>query len=278
MTGLSGGGKSSALNALEDLSFFCVDNLPAGMLKSMVKQILEHPGRYQNTAIGMDIRMGGEELQALAHTIDEISAQLNLQLIFIEADQDALMRRFSETRRRHPLIRESGLVQAIEEERRLLDPIRQRANEIIDTSNLNIHQLRHRIWRLTGTLDDNRIPLIVIESFAFKQGVPRDVDFLFDARALPNPYWETALRPLDGRDQAVIEWLQSHEEVKEFCEDIAALMSKWLPDIAKGQRSLLTIAIGCTGGQHRSVYITEALAKILSKPDQVVKTYHRELS
>lgn len=278
MTGLSGGGKSSALHALEDLGFFCVDNLPGSMLSGMIHEIQTQPQRYQHVAIGMDVRMGQEELEGVTQTLDQISGSLDVLLVFVEADQDALMRRFSETRRRHPLVRDASLTAAIEKERALLTPIRQRADHIIDTSSSNIHQLRHRIWRLVGATDEGGIQMVVIESFAFKNGVPRDVDFLFDARALPNPHWEHALKTLNGKDQAVIDWLRDQPDVDEFCDDIARFLIRWLPKIAQGQRSLLTIAIGCTGGQHRSVYLAEALAKVLSQQRYAVKTYHRELS
>lgn len=277
ITGLSGGGKSSALDALEDLGFYCVDNLPGPLLDGMVAEVKSQPQTYPRVAIGMDVRMGEQGLKDVIHTLDKLSADLNVTLVFIEAHNDVLMRRFSETRRRHPLIGSSGLSSAIEQERRLLDPIRQRAEQIIDTSENNIHQLRHKIWRLAGQSTDPRIPNIVIESFAFKKGVPREIDFLFDARGLPNPHWEKALRPLDGRDEPVIEWLQSHPEIESFKQDILAFITKWLPSLASGQRSLLTIAIGCTGGQHRSVYLAESLAQALATQGMEAKTFHREL-
>ena len=277
ITGLSGGGKSSALDALEDLGFYCVDNLPGPLLEGMVAEVKGQPQRYPRVAIGMDVRMGEQGLKDVVHTLDKLSADLNVTLIFIEAHNDLLMRRFSETRRRHPLIGASGLSSAVEQERRLLDPIRQRAEEIIDTSENNIHQLRHKIWRLAGQPTDPSIPNIVIESFAFKKGVPREIDFLFDARGLPNPHWDKTLRPMDGRDAAVIEWLQSHPEVESFKQDLLGFISKWIPNLATGQRSLLTIAIGCTGGQHRSVYLAESLAEALTAQGMEVKTFHREL-
>ena len=278
LSGLSGGGKSSALDALEDLGFYCVDNLPGAILPSMIHEIETQPQRYHDVAIGMDVRMGSEDLATMTQALDEISSRLQVLLVFVEADNDALMRRFSETRRRHPLTQETGLGGAIAQERQLLDPIRERADHIIDTSQSNIHQLRHQIWRLIGGSEESNIQVIVVESFAFKHGVPRDVDFLFDARALPNPHWEKALRPLDGRDQEVIDWLETHHEVTEFKEDIVRFFKRWLPPIAQGQRSLLTIAIGCTGGQHRSVYLSEQIARALQKDEFMVKTFHRELN
>lgn len=277
ITGLSGAGISSALDALEDLEYYCVDNLPGPLLESMVREVKDQPGRYPKVAIGMDVRMGQEGLDQVTQTLDQLSSDLNVTLVFIEAQSDVLMRRFSETRRRHPLIGQAGLSAAIERERRMLDPIRQLAEQIIDTSENNIHQLRHKIWRLADNFTQQGIPTIVIESFAFKRGVPRDIDFLFDARGLPNPHWEKALRSLDGRDEPVIEWLQAHPEVDSFLNDIFVLLKKWIPTLATGQRSLLTIAIGCTGGQHRSVYLAEKLASALESENIKVKTFHREL-
>lgn len=277
ITGLSGGGKSSALDALEDLGFYCVDNLPGPLLKGMVQEVQDQPQRYQRVAIGMDVRIGEQGLNEVTATLDELSADLQVMLVFIEATNDILMRRFSETRRRHPLIGETGLAQAIEKERKLLNPIRERAEQIIDTSENNIHQLRHKIWRLAGHDLDPGIQTIVIESFAFKRGVPREIDFLFDARGLPNPHWDTALRPFDGRDEVVIAWLQSHPEVDEFKQDILSFLNRWIPSLAGGQRSLLTVAIGCTGGQHRSVYLAEGIAQALNATQFRVRAFHREL-
>lgn len=277
ITGLSGGGKSSALDALEDLGFYCVDNLPGPLLKGMVQEVQDQPQRYQRVAIGMDVRIGEQGLNEVTATLDELSADLQVMLVFIEATNDILMRRFSETRRRHPLIGETGLAQAIEKERKLLNPIRERAEQIIDTSENNIHQLRHKIWRLAGHDLDPGIQTIVIESFAFKRGVPPEIDFLFDARGLPNPHWDKALRPFDGRDEVVIAWLESHPEVDEFKQDILSFLNRWIPSLAGGQRSLLTVAIGCTGGQHRSVYLAECIAQALNATQPRVRTFHREL-
>ncbi len=277
ITGLSGGGKSSALDALEDLGFYCVDNLPGPLLQGMVQEVQDQPQRYKRVAIGVDVRIGEQGLVEVTQTLDQISSNLEVVLMFIEATNDVLMRRFSETRRRHPLIGEAGLARAIETERHLLNPIRERAEHIIDTSENNIHQLRHKIWRLAGSDLDPGIQTIVIESFAFKRGVPQEIDFLFDARGLPNPHWDKTLRPLDGRDEAVISWLQVHPEVGEFKQDILAFLTRWIPSLAEGQRSLLTVAIGCTGGQHRSVYLAESIAQELNAKKLQVRTFHREL-
>ena len=277
MTGSSGGGKSSALDALEDLGYYCVDNLPSALLAGMLEQTQDPSDRYRRVAIGIDARMGFDGLAEVINTIDGFSSDVPMMLIFIEASRDVLTRRFSETRRRHPLIGESGLASAIEQERALLEPIRQRADEIIDTSETNIHQLRHQIWRLVGEQAETEIQTIVIESFAFKRGVPRDIDFLFDARGLANPHWEKALRPLDGRDPAVIDWLEGHPSVEAFKQDILGFMRRWIPSLAQGQRSLLTVAIGCTGGQHRSVYLAEKIARSLEKDQLKVRVFHREL-
>ena len=187
------------------------------------------------------------------------------------------MQRFSETRRRHPLQSDVALNQAIGKERAVLAGLRQQADYVIDTSQSNIHELRRQVWRLVGVKQEASLDHIVVESFAFKRGVPRDVDFVFDARGLANPHWDRSLRSLTGRDPEVIEWLESNPRVMAFYDDLLHFLQRWIPDIAEGQRSLLTIAIGCTGGRHRSVYLAERLAEALRKGHAKVVVQHREL-
>ena len=277
ITGLSGGGKSSVLHALEDQGFYCVDNLPIALLAAMADQIVSQPERYPKVAIGIDIRTGSEALEEVGRLLDQPVSGLRFQTVFVEADDGALLRRFSETRRRHPLQSGISLNQAISQERQLLTGLRQCADTIIDTSESNIHELRRQVWRLIGVKDDATIESIVIESFAFKRGVPRDVDFVFDVRGLANPHWDRSLRPLTGLDQAVMEWLEADQNVGAFYTDVLTFLRRWMPSLAEGQRSLLTIAIGCTGGRHRSVYLAERLAAALRDGDTQVVVHHREL-
>lgn len=277
ITGLSGGGKSSVLDALEDQGFYCVDNLPIALLTAMADQIVSQPQRYPKVAIGIDIRTGSEALEEVGRLLAQPIADLRFKTLFVEADDSALLRRFSETRRRHPLQSGIALNQAINKERNLLADLRQYADTVIDTSDSNIHQLRRQVWRLIGVKDEANIESIVLESFAFKRGVPRDVDFVFDARGLANPHWDRSLRALTGRDQAVVEWLEADQNVGAFYTDVLTFLRRWMPSLAEGQRSLLTIAIGCTGGRHRSVYLVERLAAALRDDDTQVVVHHREL-
>ncbi|MFU8832324.1 MAG: RNase adapter RapZ, partial [Wenzhouxiangella sp.] len=208
---------------------------------------------------------------------DSLPDHAQFRLLFLEAEDPILIRRFSETRRRHPLAISGGLGEAVAEERRLMMPIRQRADWVIDTSESNIHQLRRQIWRTVGGLDDQSARSIVLESFAFKHGVPRDVDMVFDARCLPNPHWEPELRPRTGLDPEVQQYLQSNERVNAFAEDVLRFIQRWMPALYEDQRSLLTVAIGCTGGQHRSVYLVDRIARVLEEAEMAVVVSHREL-
>lgn len=275
ISGLSGSGKSIALNALEDHGYFCVDNLPAGLLPALAGEVERNPERYRRLAVGFDARAGAEELERLPEMIDALP--LRPRLVFLSADSAVLIRRFSETRRRHPLGSERTLGQAIEEERRLLEPLAERADDQIDTSETNIHQLRRMIWALIGPTGEPRISSLVLESFAFKKGVPRDVDLVFDARCLPNPHWQPHLRAATGLEHPVREFLAAEPLVGEFADDVDRFVRRWLPAWAGEQRSHLTVAIGCTGGQHRSVYLVDQLAARWRELGLRVTTHHREL-
>jgi len=277
VTGLSGAGKSTALRALEDLGCYCVDNLPAALLPEFAKQIKINPARYSRVALGVDARSPVHDLEEIPVWLEDLSkAGLNCQLMFLTADANAIIKRFSETRRRHPLTSEHfSLPQAIEQEQGLLDGLQKTADWVIDTSDINIHQLRRQVWKCTGT--DNETMTIVLESFAFKRGVPQDVDFIFDARILPNPHWVEHLRELSGLERPVREWLEQDTAVVGMLADILRFLKTWLPEFQRSQRSYVTVGIGCTGGRHRSVYLVDRLASGLGREFGHLLIHHREL-
>jgi len=278
VSGRSGGGKSTALNALEDLGYYCIDNLPAAMLPDFGPRISANPDLYRKVALGIDARSRESDLQVVLDWMTSLrSSGINCKLLFVTADKTVLIQRFSETRRRHPLTgSDKVLPDAIENEKQLLEPLHRHADQVIDSSNTNIHQLRRQVWnfvdRRSGGLS------IVLQSFAFKQGVPQDVDFIFDARVLPNPYWQDELKLLTGKDEAVRTWLEKDQRVVRMTQDIQDFMSSWLPAFQDAQRSYVTIGIGCTGGKHRSVYMAEKLADTLRKQHDNVLVHHREMS
>jgi UPF0042 nucleotide-binding protein len=280
ITGMSGSGKSIALTALEDLGYYCVDNLPPELLASFIA--LEQSHRASKVAIAMDVRSAAS-LPGLPARLAEIRHQpgqdVHVTTVFLDATTDTLVRRFSETRRRHPLSLKSSndehraLTDAIEYERELLSELRDRA-QVLDTSLIRPAQLRSHIKDLIGA---QQAPLtLVFESFAFKRGIPMDADFVFDVRMLPNPHYEAALRPLTGRDVAVAEFLAQHGEVAAMEEQIGTFLRHWLPHMLDDHRSYVTVAIGCTGGQHRSVYLVERLAKAFSGA-WATRLRHREI-
>ncbi|QGW84054.1 RNase adapter RapZ [Variovorax paradoxus] len=281
ITGMSGSGKSVALHALEDAGYYCVDNLPPELLTPFIA--LQHEQEAKRVAIAMDVRSGvslpivPQQLEALRH--DGVS----LRSLFLDATTDALLRRYSETRRRHPLSRQEGrtdapeqeraLIQAIELERELLADLRDGA-DVIDTSLIRPAQLQSYIKALISA--PQSALTLVFESFAFKRGVPLDADYVFDVRMLPNPHYVPALRPLTGRDAPVVEWLREHEDVARMYDDIEQFLSRWLDALARDHRSYVTVAIGCTGGQHRSVFLVEQLARAFGARWGALKR-HREL-
>lgn len=271
ITGISGSGKSVALRALEDAGFFCVDNLPPELLRDFLQ--LERDRVYRRLAIAVDVRIA-ESLPYLLALIQQLTAEgISIRVVFLDAGTDALVRRFSETRRPHPLSAQPApgtdvpgatandrraLVDAIEIERGLLAELRE-ISTVLDTSQLRTAQLRIWIRDLVRAVDSQLT--LVFESFAFKFGVPLDADFVFDVRVLPNPHYVRELRALTGRDEPVAEFLRAHAEVGEMLDQIAAFLTRWLPAFEDDQRSYLTVAIGCTGGQHRSVYFVQVLAE-----------------
>ncbi|MFT5035083.1 MAG: UPF0042 nucleotide-binding protein [Litorivivens sp.] len=277
ITGMSGSGKSVALNALEDAGYYCVDNLPPELLNSFVELELKHGA--SRVAIAMDVRSAAS-LPQVPQQLRALRAQgIAVKSIFLDASTDTLVRRFSETRRRHPLSlvgvadQHRALVEAIELERELLGDMREQAL-VLDTSIIRSSQLQAYVKTLISAPAD-RLTL-VFESFAFKRGVPLDADFVFDVRMLPNPHYESELRDLSGRDQPVADYLALHPEVAEMYASIEQFINRWLQALVRDHRSYVTVAIGCTGGQHRSVYLVEALTRAFSPHWQTLKR-HREL-
>ena len=261
VSGLSGSGKSVALAMLEDLEFYCVDNIPAGLLPGFIAYTVRtSEPAYRNTAVGVDARNRPEDLADVPRLVAELRRSgIDCDVLFLRADNDTLLKRFSETRRRHPLSRSGlGLQEALEQEERLLVPVANAADLTIDTSRLSVHELRELIRE--RVVERKTGPSLLFQSFAYRHGVPDDADFVFDARALPNPYWEPSLRDCTGRDDAVALFRAKNEEATQFLADITDFLERWLPSLVRSNRSYLTIAVGCTGGQHRSVYLAERLA------------------
>jgi UPF0042 nucleotide-binding protein len=263
ISGLSGSGKSVAMHMLEDLDFYCIDNIPAALLKPFISHTVQaSAGVYQRTAIGIDARNTDAEIATVPMLIDELKRSgIACELVFLVTDDDELLRRFAETRRKHPLSRQGeSLRDAIARERRLLEPVLNAAELVIDTSRMGVHELRGLINRRVGRRPRDQLS-ILFESFGFKHGIPEDADFVFDARSLPNPYWEPLLRPLSGRDEAVIRFLEAQPSVRAFVDDVARFIEARIPEHQAANRRYLTVAVGCTGGQHRSVFIVDQLAQ-----------------
>jgi RNase adapter protein RapZ len=277
ISGLSGSGKSVALHMLEDLDYYCVDNIPAGLLPMFISHtVRSQEPTYSLTAVGVDARNRPQEIASVPKLVDELKRSgVACEVIFLRADEEALLKRYSETRRRHPLSRDGlGLAEAIRQERGLLEPIADAADLIIDTTRTSVHELRELIRQRVGARTDGRMS-ILFESFAYRHGVPGDADFVFDVRSLPNPYWEPGLARFTGRDQAVIEYLERHPIVAKMFADLVGFLEHWIPELVRTNRSYLTIAIGCTGGQHRSVYLVERLAQHFSKRYAHVHARHQ---
>lgn len=257
ISGLSGSGKSIALNALEDAGFYCVDNLPASLLQELVNHLTQ--GGYKRVAVAVDMRAGAS-IAALPEQVKRLREnKLNIRSIFLEARDDTLIARFSETRRRHPLATtDSTLAEAIAREREALVDIAMMGHRM-DTSDLPSNTLRSWIKDFLDLGADSRLTLL-FESFGFKHGIPLDADLVFDVRCLPNPHYDPVLRPMSGKDAPIRRFLEQYEEVHKMAADVRSFISNWLPSYSHDSRSYLTVAIGCTGGQHRSVYLAERLA------------------
>ena len=257
ISGLSGSGKSIALAVLEDAGYYCVDNLPATLLPELVDNLRD--AGYTRVGVAVDVR-GGASLRDLPETVSKLRDRVrDLRFVFLEARNTTLIARFSETRRRHPLADEGvTLLEAIEHERELLEPVGELAQRI-DTSDLHPNTLRGWLRNIIEAAPGTGLTLL-FESFGFKNGIPLDADLVFDVRCLPNPFYDLNLRPMTGRDQPVIDFLCRHEEVGAMTKDIGDFIERWLPAYVRDSRSYLTVAIGCTGGKHRSVFIAETLA------------------
>jgi len=280
VSGLSGSGKSVALNMLEDLDYYCVDNIPAGLLPGFIAYTVRtSEPSYRLTAVGVDARNRPEDLSDVPRLVAELRRSgIGCDLLFLRAGNDVLLKRFSETRRRHPLSRAGlGLQEALEQEQRLLAPVAATADLTIDTSQISVHELREMI-RERVVERPGAGPSLLFESFAYRHGVPDDADFVFDARALPNPYWEPSLRDLTGRDAPVMRFLDGQEEAARFLADVTGFLESWLPSLVRSNRSYLTVAVGCTGGQHRSVYLAEKLAAHFNASFGQALVRHRDLA
>jgi RNase adapter protein RapZ len=279
VSGLSGSGKSVALRTLEDLHYYCVDNLPAPLLPSLVENLSRESQLNKRVAVSIDIRNYKAELARIGEWLAEVGARgFDHRLVFFDTRDEVLVKRFSDTRRRHPLSHQGlALSDAIAQERKLLAPLRALADTVIDSTEMNVHQLRKAV---IAELEAGYKPKVALlfESFAYKHGVPVDADFVFDARCLPNPHWDASLRPLSGKDKPVQQYLDDSAETREYVAQVAQFLDTWLPRFESETRSYVTVAFGCTGGRHRSVYLAETLAAHCRDKDREdVLTYHREL-
>jgi UPF0042 nucleotide-binding protein len=277
LTGLSGAGKTVALRAFEDLGFYCVDNLPTGLLPSLYRALTDGGrGALTGIAVGVDVR-NQDELERMPEALSKLAeAGADAELVFLESSDAVLLKRYAYTRRRHPLSDDGrSLIDALAEERRRLRPLLAIANRSIDTSDTNVHQLRRRIATEYGAATEGLT--LMFESFAYARGLPADCDFVFDARCLPNPHWDPRLRPFSGRDKPVREFLDSQGLVVQYATDVQRFLDAWLPRFESEDKGYLTVAIGCTGGRHRSVYLAERLAEHYRASRDQVLTFHREL-
>ncbi len=279
ISGRSGSGKSTALNELADQGFYCIDNLPAALLPALVEQaIASDSPEYNNIAVCIDARNAWKDLDGLPELLDLLPDQLWAQILFLDADDSSLLKRFSETRRRHPLTtRDVPLAEALRRESGLLEPIATAASLTVDSSDMSIYELRNLVRQRLIARPEHGIS-IQFQSFGFKRGIPGDSDLVFDVRVLPNPHWIPTLREKSGKDEAVIEFLCQEPLVIEMLSDIGTYLETWLPHYAENNRSYITISIGCTGGQHRSVYIAERLHDRFTRTHDHVLVRHRELS
>ena len=279
VSGLSGSGKSVVLHQLEDIDFYCVDNIPAALLKPFIAHTIRGTDEvYPRTAVGLDARNRPNEIETIPALVGELRRSgIRCEVLFLNASDEVLLKRYAETRRKHPLVcAEMSLRESIASERLLLEPIIAAADMVIDTSNMGVHTLRERIRERIDRRQESRLALM-FESFGYRHGIPGDADFVFDVRALPNPYWQPALRQLTGRDGPVIDYLAAQPSVHAMFEGIARFLDARIAEFEQADRSYLTIAIGCTGGQHRSVYISERLAEHFRPSYPQVLTRHDSL-
>jgi RNase adapter protein RapZ len=275
VTGLSGSGKGSVLNTLEDLGYYCVDNLPVSFIPTFSELYVQGSGEIERAALGVDAREG-EQLEKLPEIFRKLSKETHVTLVFVEASDDVLMRRFSETRRPHPVGRNLPVRDGIREERRKMAPIRRLADVIIDTTKFNVHELQHIVAEQFQNPDLK--PLVVsVVSFGFRHGIPTDADLVFDVRFLPNPHFVPKLRPFSGKDPRVARYIRSFSQTKVFLKKIEGLLTYLIPHYIAEGKSYLTIAFGCTGGRHRSVMMAEVIRRALAKKGYTVKVIHRDV-
>jgi len=279
ISGRSGSGKSTALQALEDIGFYCIDNLPALLLPDLVEQMCQDPDHPEKIAVSIDARNLSSNLSQFPAVIEKLREEhwAHYEVMFLDSAEDVLIKRYSSTRRKHPLSDEHlSLQQSIQAESKLLEPIALIADVRLDTTHLSLYELRDTVKLRVANRKEQTLS-VQFESFGFKHGVPLDVDFVFDVRALPNPHWIPELRQYTGKEKPIEEFLAASEAVSEMQSDIQNFLERWLPRFADNNRSYITIGIGCTGGQHRSVYICEQLASHFTRLMDNVHVRHREL-
>ncbi|MBW8189464.1 RNase adapter RapZ [Neiella marina] len=273
VSGRSGSGKSVALRVLEDLGYYCVDNLPVDLLTSWLTR---QQNQHQQIAVSLDMRNLPDDPEQVAQLLTLIKTIVPTRIIFLDADDAVLLRRYSETRRRHPLTQaHATLAEAVDAESAMLAPVREQADLFLDTGAMTIYQFSATLReRVSGSPSSSMV--LIFESFGFKHGIPNDADFVFDVRFLPNPYWHPELRGYTGNDQPVIDFFNSQPTVSAFIEQLQVMLSKWLPQLQENDRSYVTVAIGCTGGCHRSVFIANTLAELF-RGEREVQLRHRNL-
>lgn len=278
ISGRSGSGKSTVLHILEDRGYYCIDNLPASLLHSLANRVFTDETTIPNVAVSIDARNISADLEEVPNILNALKKKkLPVEIIFLDANSQTLLKRFSESRRKHPLSDQSiGLKEAIDKESELLEPISVMSSLSIDTSNMSLHHLRDSIKNRIVENKETSIALL-FQSFGYKNGVPVDADVIYDVRCLPNPYWDNSLRSLTGLDEPVIKFLDAQQEVQEMYADIKTYLEKWLPRFERNNRSYITVALGCTGGQHRSVYLCEKLGGTFVENIRNVQIRHREL-
>jgi len=281
VTGMSGSGKSVALHTLEDDGYHCIDNLPSDLLTDVIDRLVATDSRiYDKLAIGVDMRSERFNAHGLLNLLNTLRTRedIHTRVLFLDTDRRTLSQRFSETRRRHPLSTDdSPLATAIDTEAQLLEEVKATADKVIDTTSLNLHELRGIIRHHEHATAESKV-LVVVQSFGFKHGMPISSDFIFDVRCLPNPYWQPEIRHLTGKDSEIIEYLEAQPAVNEMYSHINAFFEYWIPHFNAENRAYLTISIGCTGGRHRSVYLTERLAESIRNTHGHVSVRHREQS
>ncbi|WP_028293187.1 RNase adapter RapZ [Oceanobacter kriegii] len=278
ISGRSGSGKSSALAVLEDLGFYCIDNLPVDLLPALAELPCSAEKR-SSVAVSVDVRNLPDDIEHLTEVLTELPQHYRqLDIVFLDATEEVLLQRFSSTRRKHPLTDNNiSLAEAIDRETELLGPVANMADLTLDTTSMSVHDLRGLIkMRVAGKSTPDMA--VLFQSFGFKQGIPLDADFVFDVRCLPNPYWQPELRPFTGQDEQIRTFLSGKDEVNEMFTDIESYLLRWLPRFEQNNRSYLTVAIGCTGGQHRSVYLSERLTEAFRERFSNVQVRHRELN